>query len=97
MRRGTLRSFVGGLALGTVLGALAVWLIVPKRQELLPAWRERTNEFVRRARAQGEQVAVALRTQVGSVRQILATRKDEQPEAKREEPEPTSVMTQSEG
>ncbi|MFN3337039.1 MAG: hypothetical protein ACK42I_06005 [Thermomicrobium sp.] len=97
MRRGTLRSFVSGLALGTVLGALAVWLSGPRREELLPAWRERTNELVQRARTQGEQVAAALRTQVGSVRQMLATRKEEQPEEKHEEPAPTSVMTQSEG
>ncbi len=95
MRRGTLRSFIGGLALGTVLGALAVWLSVPKRREFLPAWQERTNEFVKWARAQGGQVATALQAQVQTVRERFATRKEEHLEKKVEEPAPTSMMAES--
>ena len=74
MRRGTLRSFLGGLVLGTILGALATWLKTSQQQAIPPALRERATTLLQQARTQGEQAATALRTQLASARQTIESR-----------------------
>ncbi|MCX2727216.1 hypothetical protein OO015_06860 [Thermomicrobium sp. 4228-Ro] len=74
MRRGTLRSFLGGLVLGTILGALATWLRTSQQQPIPPALRERARTLLQQARAQGEQAVTTLRTQLLTARQAIESR-----------------------
>lgn len=82
MRRRTVRSFIRGLALGAVLGALLVWLSTPQRRELPPEWRERMSGIVDEARASGERFAATVREQLAATRQRLAKQSKDGREAR---------------
>lgn len=82
MRRQTVRSFVSGLALGAVLGALLIWLSTPQRRELRPEWRERMSGVVDQARASGERLAATVRQQLAATRQRLAKQSEDGREAR---------------
>ncbi|MDW8060917.1 MAG: hypothetical protein RMK01_12690 [Thermomicrobium sp.] len=71
MRRGTLRSFLGGLALGTALGALAVWVGAPQRREIPAAWRERAQELAQQAKTQGERFVASVRERLRAAQQSI--------------------------
>ncbi len=74
MRRGFVRSFTGGLLLGTALGALAVWIFGSSQRSMPPEVRERAEEALRRARQYREQALATVRSQLETARQAVESR-----------------------
>ncbi len=74
MRRGTIGSFLGGLVTGTVLGALAAWLVTEQRRTAPSELPERANALLHQARTRSEHAAAALRSQLATVRQSIESR-----------------------
>ncbi|MCX7624391.1 MAG: hypothetical protein RMK01_05525 [Thermomicrobium sp.] len=74
MRRGTVRSFLGGFVLGALIGALTAWSTRTQRPPIPPVVRERAGALFAQACAQSRELAATLRTRLATVRGTVETR-----------------------